>query len=99
MSQPTTIKYDGKQYTITQDAYIDGTNETILYRAHGVDADGNAVRVTWGVTEQWQTDEDLLRDGNDDSGIVQDDHKDALARLNDESNACDWDNPIAVEVA
>ena len=44
---------NGKNYTLTQEPYIDGTNEPIMTAA-AEDAEGNAVMLGWPAKENWQ---------------------------------------------
>ncbi len=53
------INFEGKTYTLTQDAYIDGPAEgTPYYRAMAIDQEGNEYEVTWEVVENWEQIED-----------------------------------------
>ncbi|WP_232239208.1 hypothetical protein [Paenibacillus sp. FSL M8-0142] len=67
-----TYTIDGKEITLTQDAYIDGLpGERPIYKAHGTDAQGNEYIVTWNVVDGWEN-------------------------IEDESEMCDWENPIGL---
>ena len=50
----TTVNYEGKDYTLTQEAYMAGTHDQPHYEAHAVDADGNEYMVQWDVVDNWQ---------------------------------------------
>lgn len=53
------VEFEGKEYTLTQDAYIDGSaDETPYYRAMAEDAEGNEYEVFWDVLENWKEIED-----------------------------------------
>lgn len=44
---------NGTAYTLTQEPYIDGTNEPIM-TATAEDAEGNTVMLGWPAKENWQ---------------------------------------------
>ncbi|MBP1971562.1 hypothetical protein J2Z83_003713 [Virgibacillus natechei] len=47
------------EIALTQQAYIDGlADETPIYKAHGIDREGNEYEVEWEVVENW----DLIED-------------------------------------
>lgn len=74
------VNFEGKEITLTQDAYLDGTHAAPHYQAAGVDAAGNEVIVKWEILEHWLNEDGSLN-----------------GELEDESDACDWDNPVEVE--
>jgi len=74
-----TVKFEGKEITLTQDPYLDGTHEDPCYKAAGVDTEGNDVVVKWEIYEHWLNEDGSLN-----------------GELEDESDACDWDNPVDV---
>jgi hypothetical protein len=86
-----TIKFDGITITFTQWAYADnyGTDGDIRYYAHGVDANGNKYKVAWDLTPERIEQERIHREESHDA--INCDCND------DESIACDWDNPVSVE--
>ena len=46
---------EGKEYTLTQEAYIDGpAGEDPVFRAAAVDSDGNDFLVEWNIRENWK---------------------------------------------
>lgn len=54
-----TVKFEGKEYALTQQPYIDGPADgTPYYRAMAVDAEGNEYEVEWEVVEYWEKIED-----------------------------------------
>lgn len=91
-----TVNYQGKILTLTQQAYADnyGTNGGVRYYAHAVDADGNEYIVAWDTTGEWDTQREIYKRDGDST----DEGARALAYVEDESNACDWDSPANVEV-
>lgn len=74
------VNFEGKEYTLTQEAYLTGTHENPYYEASGIDSEGNEVTITWEIKEHWLNNEGAL------NGL-----------LEDEGEACDWDNPVSVE--
>ncbi|KYG89138.1 hypothetical protein A0U40_14035 [[Bacillus] sp. KCTC 13219] len=48
-----TVKIEGREITLTQDAYITGTNEAPYYEAAGIDSEGNSVIVKWEIKSYW----------------------------------------------
>ena len=48
---------DGTEYCLTQQPYIDGTNEAPHYSANGFDRAGNPVRLIWEITNRETEDE------------------------------------------
>jgi hypothetical protein len=93
MTDYGTVNFNGKTLTLTQGAYCDnyGTQGNVRYYASAVDADGNKYIVAWDTTEQWQQWQKEYANHDNDY--------DYIAGLEDESNACDWDNPIEVRSA
>jgi len=55
-----TVTFEGKEITLTQDAYLDGTHEASYYQASGVDTDGNDVIVKWEIYEHWLNEDGSL---------------------------------------
>lgn len=63
------VEFEGKTYTLTQEAYITESGGVTCYEASGIDEDGNDVTVTWDIKDVW-LDEDgqlngLLEDGGE----------------------------------
>lgn len=58
----------------------------VRYYARAVDAEGNEYEITWKQTEAWEEAKDLYKA----TGEV-------IEHFYDESNACEWDKPIAVK--
>lgn len=83
-----TVAHDGKTLILTEQAYMDnyGTNGAVRYYAHAVDYDGNIYRIAWDTTAAWDDECEKAKNG-EYSGY-----------LDDESNACDWDNPAEIEL-
>ncbi|MCT6924118.1 hypothetical protein [Metasolibacillus sp.] len=75
----TTVNFEGKEITLTQEAYISGTHEAPYYEATGVDVEGNEVTVKWEIKAHWLNEDGSLN-----------------GELEDESEACDWDNPSEI---
>jgi hypothetical protein len=103
------INYKGKTYTVTEQPqtdnyYPNGGNVVLAYYAHATDADGNRYMVRWMPTQAWLDACELSRlQSQSDT----DDYADHIAAmeaagvdaniLDDEEQACDWDNPAAVD--
>lgn len=91
-----TVEYQGKTIYLTQQAhadntYRDGRNGDLVYRAHGIDTNGNEYRVEWETTAEW--DDHQSRDEYHDHNGA-----DTCGWCEDESNACDWDSPSRVDI-
>lgn len=53
------IVFEGKEYTLIQDAYIDGVpGEKPFYRANAVDTEGKLYEIRWDVKDNWEEIED-----------------------------------------
>ena len=63
-------------------------NGAVRYYAHATDNDGNDYIVMWSPSPAWEAAQQEARESNDWS--------DYPAILDDEGNACDWDNPVDV---
>lgn len=81
-----TVTFDGKLYTLTQDAYADNYENRTCYFACAEDADGEGYRVRWETTIEWDERE---------AAYVASDYDPWFAN-EDEANACDWENPVEV---
>lgn len=85
------INFNGIEITLTEEAEAAnyGTDGRVNYTATGKDADGNRYLITWVTTAEWN-------EANDE-GIDEETMMPNNSYCQDESNACDWDNPISVE--
>ena len=54
----TVTTKSGVLVTLTQDAFLSGTNDAPYYEAHGVDADGYDYKVTWDCVDNYMELED-----------------------------------------
>lgn len=53
------VDFDGKKYSLEQQAYIDGIQDRELYyKASALDAEGNKCVVVWDVVDNWEQIED-----------------------------------------
>lgn len=76
------VEFEGKVITLKQDPYLNGSHEAPRFEASGTDQDGNDVKVTWAIKEEY-----VDADGHIiDSEYVE------------EADLCDWDNPVEVYV-
>ncbi len=88
-----TVTIAGATINLTEQAYANnyGTDGAVRYYAHGdlLCADGTTerVKVCWETTPEWDEMQDAYRNG--------DDPQPGMPDPNDESMACDWDNPIS----
>ena len=88
-----TVKYKGKTYTLTQIACADnGPDGTTRYYARAEDAQGVVHEIVWETTDDWNA-----HQNNPDHPMHVGDW--SCGWCEDESNACDWDNPIIVQEA
>lgn len=55
-----TVKFEGKEITLTQEAYLTGTQEAPYYEATGTDQEGNEVTVKWEIKPQWLSEDGTL---------------------------------------
>jgi len=79
-----------KTVALTQFAYCDnyGTEGEVRYYAHAIDRNNNDYRVMWETVEGW----DDHYCGEDGCCVMED----CGGWCEDESNACDWDSPVAI---
>lgn len=111
-AQNGSVSFEGKKYIITDQAYCDnyGTDGEVRYYAHAIDEDntGNSYKVTWQTTLKWDRSCELARmeeaaNYSNDFTAAEDERflelkEMTLCDIEDESNACDWDSPINVEL-
>ena len=82
-----TVYFEGKKYTLTQEAYIDGLNGGVAYFAAAVGENEKEVTVMWNTTTEWDEREKLYRESN---------YTNMLYVNDDAADACDWNNPVNV---
>jgi hypothetical protein len=83
-----TINYDGKTYILTEQAYLENYQGETAYFAHAKDSDGNDYKVVWMTCTAWEeASAKYNKTGKDE---------DYDSILDDESNACIWDEPYDV---
>jgi hypothetical protein len=82
-----TVSHEGRTLALTQQAYADnyGTDGGVRYRATAMDDDSNEYRVEWATTPEWDAAQAAYRADPD-----------CVAHQGDESEACDWANPVAI---
>jgi len=75
------VEYKGKKLYLLQQAYIDnyGTDGEVIYKTTAIDEDGKDYTVIWTPY-------------NNDGEYYYDDEGNYRGNVEDESNACDWDN-------
>lgn len=106
-----TVDFEGATYKITTDAVADnyGTDGEIVYKARAEDNDGNEYQVYWPTLETWDKAQERLeveallrqarRDREEMDIAVLEDRLAELSEYDggeDESEACDWENPFKV---
>lgn len=99
------VNFNGKEYILTQDAYADnyGNDSEVRYYAKAVDSDENEYCVAWETSERWNLSQELFcleqkdEPTEEDLQRIEELSSMALTNYDDESNACDWDNPFSVE--
>jgi len=106
-----TVDYEGKTLTLTQMAYADnyGTNGEVRYYAHAEDEEGNTFKVVWETTLEWDEAGELFNlelkqeqqpESFDDEDQERMDELEAKGvqsyLIQDESDACDWENPVEI---
>lgn len=102
-----TLKFRGTEYTLTQQAYVSnyGTNGVVRYYASAVDITGKEYEVTWETTLEYDEAQELCTLENN-SFLTEEDEERMQeliekgvhsAYFEDESNACDWDDPASVK--
>lgn len=109
----STVEHEGKTLYLLGQARICESNDEWYadkYQADAIDADGNAYRVYWQTTKEW---DEACEYTNMETYIAQckrqheevsQEDMDRFAELdaktlpdvNDESNACNWDNPHSI---
>lgn len=91
-----TVNFKGKTYTLMQSAYVENYRGGVAYFAAAKDADGNDYTVRWNTTPEWdeaQAEAERIAKQYEPSTAPSYEYP---ALLDDESNACDWDNPADV---
>ena len=79
-----TVNHNGAELELTQEAYCSNWGE---YRATAKDAEGNEYEVIWSTTQAW----------DDEQAAFKADPENYVSSIaDDESNACDWENPIEI---
>ena len=108
-----TVEVEGKTYWLTQMAYMNnyGTDGAVRYYANAIDEDENEYKVAWDTTQTWDDMNKmyLLEMNEADDNLSEEDTEqleelrrkyegyDALGYVEDETNACEWDEPVEVE--
>ena len=100
------VEFGGKTYILTQQAYCDsfGTDGDVRYYAHAVakaNKDNNEYKVIWDTTAEWdkhQRGGDKHPCETDDNGRDTYPNDETCSFCEDESNACDWDDPNDVVI-
>lgn len=93
MKYKEAVKFNGIELALTQQALADNLGSGVGYYAQAIDEKGTTYSVVWETTKAWAGANDryyaALIAGADPDYIDE-------VFLNDESNACDWSNPLSV---
>ena len=81
------VKFNGIELALTQQAFADNLGSGVGYYAQAIDEKGATYWVVWETTQAWA-------DANDRHYAALIAGADPDCR--DESNACDWSNPLSV---
>lgn len=81
--------YNGIEIALNQAPSAENYQERVCYDTTGRDAAGNEYYLRWDTTDRWDAANEA---GIDENGAPCD------AYFEDESNACDWDEPAEVRV-
>ena len=81
------VYFEGKKYTLTQEAYIDDLNLGVAYFASAVNEESEEVTVVWDTTEEWDERERMYKESG---------YTNMLYVNDDEADACNWDKPVKV---
>lgn len=91
--------------TLDDQAYVDnfGTDGGVAWQQDGVDAAGNRYRVMWLPTAAWQIAErfakaEIAGDEQLMAEIIEENGGDSFVDVQDQSNACDWDEPWSINL-
>lgn len=85
-----TLTHKEKEYTLIQQPYIGGINEEPYYLANAIDSKGNEYEVEWELNEYTREKYVELERQIEAREVPN------YSLVEDESNACDWDNPIDI---
>lgn len=104
-----TVEFNGKIYKLTQQAYCDnvGTSGEVAYYASAEDEEGNEFKAVWETTLAWDLSGELfnLEQAKEEGHDFSEEDAERLEELSedydssliqDESDACDWENPADV---
>ena len=90
MTNYGTVTYKGKEYMLTQQAYITGTNGELYYLSNAEDIEGNEYEVEWELNE-------CTREAyNEIERQIELGQFPDYSLVEDEGNACDWDSPTEI---
>ena len=87
------VKFNGIELALTQQALADNLGSGVGYYAHAIDEKGATYKIVWETTQAWDGANDRYYAALIDCTTA--DPVDA-GLLDDESNACDWSNPLFV---
>ena len=96
MTNYGTVTYEGKEYILTQQAYIMGvgieewSNEEVYYLASAIDNEGNEYEV------KWELNENTKKTYNEIERPIEAGEFPNYSLVEDESTACDWGRPVDV---
>ena len=87
-----TVNWQGKTLYLLRQAYADnqGTDGELVYKAPAVDVDETEYQIVWNTIEVWN---DHIIGDNGVCAV-----ENCGGWCEDESNACDWDNPSKINI-
>lgn len=87
------VVFNGIEYVLTQQAYPDHYKNGVRYFSSAMDKNGNMALMEWETCDDWNEASELWETMHHESIM-----DDLPGILEEESNACDWDNPINVTI-
>ena len=83
------VTFNGNEVILEDSAWAENYRDGVRYYAHGHIADGRRYRIAWDTTDKWNT-----HQNNPDHPMHSGVFVWSCDWCDDESNACDWDNPV-----
>jgi len=110
MNDYGTVNFEGKTYKLEQQAYVENYKDGVAYFARATDENGDEYEVIWLTTTAWDNAQEYDQLQREQEAVERFGHdfsdekaerlaeleEMALPSIEDESNACDWDNPYLV---
>lgn len=91
MTDYGTVTYEGKEYSLKQQPFIAGrVNADPYYLSSAIDSEGNEYAVVWELNEHTKEAYSEIEKQRELGETPN------YSLVEDESTACDWDNPIDI---